>query len=110
MDLRDYWEAAVQEVNKIAKRVEDLDREKARIEWELMERDRQGEEEFADARQVNLEVKALVTEQAALQKELRRAEDAQELQKLMENERAASSKKRLGTSVLTEQIAELEES
>merc|ERR1712205_73682 len=109
-DLRDIWEIAVQEVNKIAKRVEDLDREKQRLDFELGERDRVYEDHHRDVNKLNAEVKAMVTEQQALQKELRRAEDAQELQQLLENERAAVSKKRLTTSVLIEQIAELEES
>lgn len=107
---RERWEAAVEEVNKIAQRVEALEKERARIQVEVDERECSDQAAFVDVRKVNLEVKSMVSEQRALQRELRRAEDAQELQKLMDNERAANSKKRLATSVLIQQIAELEES
>jgi len=104
------WEAAVEEVNKIAQRVGALEKELAKMQFELDARDASDKAQFMDLRTVNLEVKSMVSEQRALQRELRRAEDAHELQKLMENERAASSKKRLTTSILIQQIAELEES
>lgn len=108
--LRDQWEVAVQEVNKTAKRVEDLDKEKTRLAGHHYEADNADEADKQLAKKFNAQVKAMVTEQQELQRELRKAEDAQELQRLMENERASSSKKRLSTSVLIEQIAELEES
>lgn len=109
-EQRERWEDAVEEVDKVAKRVQSLEAEKARLVGEVDAIEQADATAFVDIRKVNLEVKSMVSEQRALQKELRRAEDAQELQKLMENERAANNKKRMTTSVLIQQIAELEES
>lgn len=107
---RDAWEAAVQGVHRVARRVEELEKEKARMDWEMDERDRDHTKSAADIQKLNQEVNAMKSEQQALMKELRRAEDAQELKKLLDSERAANSKKRLTTAVLIEEIAELEES
>jgi len=107
---RSRWEEAVDEVNKIAQRVEALEQERVRIQAEADDRERGNQAAFVDIRKVNLEVKSMVSEQRALQRELRRAEDAQELQRLLDNERAATSSKRLTTTVLMQHIAELEES
>mmetsp|Transcript_44793 Transcript_44793/g.84209 ORF Transcript_44793/g.84209 Transcript_44793/m.84209 type:complete len:459 (+) Transcript_44793:179-1555(+) len=109
-ERRDVWEVAVQAAHRIARRVQELEKEKARLDWEMSERVRDPNMTGLDIENMNAEAQAMRSEQQALMKELRRAEDAQELKKLLDSERAANSKKRLTTAVLIEEIAELEES
>lgn len=108
-DKRSSWQAAVAALQEIASRVGELEREKEALEqakgWTpegAVQRSRRSEEEA--------EMRALLSEQAALQRQLKELQEATELKTMLDNERAKADTERLAISTIIQEIVELEES